>query len=756
MSFIDNLTAQLPFGKKSPESEYFFALNIGLSQVTAAVWSISGHDLDILGQATLEYEGTDDLLEKAYKALDKSMGALEVEPQKILFGVPDPWSMDDDLKDPYSKLLKKMLKEYELEPMAFVTIQNAVTFLLQKQEGVPPTAILIGVGDFLESTLVRGGKPVDTKAVKRTGQILEEIEKTAGQFTEVEVLPSRILLYSTKEGENLAKVKDELMSYPWMQKMPFLHFPKIEVLDDSITTEAVVAAGAVEIDPHINFKHAFPVKKQYSPLHHSNSLTDIPESLRLGRKHTGDEEPAPAAREPGGHPLKRYHQGVGTEDGQPEDLGFVKGDIKDQQEIDDLIEEEALEPYQAPRRKRSWTKLFRLPVIRNVSQVFKFEGNLGKFIFIPIILALVCAGYLFLVKAAVTVYVEPRVLEQDTEVVADPRITSVDEEKKLIPGSIIETTVSGSGKASATGQKQIGDPARGKVVVFNRTSSKVSFSQGTVLTADNGLKFTIDSAVSVASQSSTTGADFSVIIKAGKSDPVGVSAEAIGPESNLPGNTELVVAGYSKSQVLAQVADALSGGTSKKVTVVTADDQKKLQAQVLNDLRSKAESDLQGKMSGDKKIISEALSVVDGKYSYNKKINDQANEFSLNADVRFKGTSYSDSDLKTIVSKLIKTNVPEGFELNVSSMETQADISKVEKDGRLVFKAKFKAKLLPKIDAQDLKKKIRGKSIKEVADQLKGIENVIGSEIKFNPWMPQSFARLPLLDRNITINITPK
>lgn len=785
MSFIDNITAQLPFGKKSEQSEYFFALNIGLSQVTAAVWSIAGHDLDILGQATLSYEGSDDLLDKAYKVLDKSLGALELEPQKILFGVPDSWSLDDDLKEPYSKLLKRMLKEYELEPMAFVTTTNAVTFLLQKQEGVPSTAILIGLGDFVESTLVKNGKPIDTKSAKRDGQLFEEIEKTAGSFTEVEVLPSRILLYATKEGGDLSKVRDELMSYPWMQKMPFLHFPKIEILDDDIATRATIAAGAMEIDPHVNLKRNLVIKKQPSPLLHHSGLLNTPEELRPGKNQT-KEQPSLEGR----HPLKRYHQMVGSPSEEAQDVGFVTGDIRQpredlqdgnsgeqvQLEDDGLINpniEQGFDSHPVPRMTEDRVEIFGksssklaflpaflhkisgLPLIKNVSQAVRFEGKLGKLIFIPLILAVISAAYLFLVKASVTVFVEPKILEQSAEVVADPQATAVDEEKEIIPASVIETTVSGSGKAAASGQKKIGDSSKGKVVIYNKTDTAKSFSQGTTLSSDNNLKFTLDSSVKVASKSSSI-VDGGEVTKWGKSDPTGVTATEIGPDGNLPGGSSLSINGFSDSQVAVKVEEAFSGGTSKNVTVVTADDQKKLQAQVLNEIRSRAEADLQGKVSGDKKIVSEALTVMDGKYNFNKKINDQAGEFSLNATVRFKGTSYSDADLKTMVSKLIKTNVPDGFELNVSSMETQADIFKVEKDGRLIFKAKFKAKLLPIINAEEAKEKMLGKSIKEVADQLKTIDNVIGSEIKFTPKMPESLARLPLLKRNITVNITPK
>ncbi len=64
---------------------------------------------------------------------------------------------------------------------------------------------------------------------------------------------------------------------------------------------------------------------------------------------------------------------------------------------------------------------------------------------------------------------------------------------------------------------------------------------------------------------------------------------------------------------------------------------------------------------------------------------DQATDFTVNVTVTMKGTAYMDGDLKSIVSKLVKVNVPEGYELDLAKTETQADVSKLEKDGRLVF-----------------------------------------------------------------------
>ncbi len=781
MSFLDKITAQLPLGNKSENTEYFFALNIGLSEFTASVWGIFGQGIDILGQASAPYRDSEDLIEKAYQALDKSLGALEVEPQKILFGVPETWSLDDNLKEPYLKLLRKMLKEYDLSAVAYVTTTNAIAFYLQKQDGVPSTSILLGVGDFVEVTLVKGGKIIGTKVIKRGDGLFGNIEEALKQFTEVEVLPSKILVYPTREDEDTGKLLDDLMSYPWMQRLSFLHFPKIEVLSANICVESIILSAASELNPDVSLKHSFASSRQAIP------------TPTLGQRELGH--------------TRQLNTAKGEQrDSDDSDLGFVKGDIKAKAEEQEEPNEEA-----GLKKGRSLSRLARQeevdlesdslispeieeeyaffkednPIVKNqnkeentalgglesafgvvinplkkiipsdfwkrVPPLPKFNFLFGgKLIIAPVILVVLVAAYIFMVKATVTVFVEPQVLERDTEVVADPKVTEVSEERKVIPGTIVETTVSGTGKAAATGTKQIGDPAKGKVVIYNKTSAPRTFSQGTVLVGSNNLKFTLDSSITVASQSAVEGG-----ISFGKGT-VPVTAEAIGPDSNLMGGSDLTISQQPGTSYSAKVDEALSGGTSKEVKVVTSDDQKKLQAKVTDELRQKAEEDLKGKQTEGKKIISEALAVADGKYTFSKAVNEQAGEFSLSATVRFKGTSYSDTDLKTIVSKLVGTSIPEGFQMNLQDMETQADVAKVEKDGRLIFKARFKAKLLPKLDLESLKREIKGSSVDGAVERLKKIENIMGAEIQFSPSLPGPLGRIPILDQNISINVSPK
>jgi hypothetical protein len=344
--------------------------------------------------------------------------------------------------------------------------------------------------------------------------------------------------------------------------------------------------------------------------------------------------------------------------------------------------------------------------------------------------------------------VDPKILEKEAQIVADPGISAMDESKKEIVGKVIETTVDGTGKAPATGKKQIGDAAKGAVILYNKTAASKNFPQGTVLIGPDNLNFTLDTSVTVASQSAVDGG-----ISFGKST-VNATASTIGPDGNLAAGKDLTIKGFSTDQYSAKVDSAFSGGVSKDVTVVTSDDQKKLLASLTSELKKKASEEVQGKLTGDMKILEETFIEKVLKQSFSKNVGDQASEFSLTLNLSLKGTAYSDTDLKALVGKLVETTVPVGYDLDISRTETQATVSKVEKDGKIIFTAKYKAKLMPKLNLEEIKKDITFKTPLQVEDILKSHESVIGADVHTIPELPGPLMRLPLLPQNINLEIS--
>lgn len=713
MSFLSNLTTRLPFSRKQEDAENFFALVIGMEKLTAALWTIEGGKLKIVEVATESYLSEDDIIKVADGLLDAVVGERQIDPQKILFGVPDSWLSEENLKEDYLRLLRRLVKELEVTPMAYVSKTSALVHFLEKREGVPTTAILIGLEkNHVTITVVRASKPDGTKTIQRFDNLGVDIEKVLLSFTSIEVLPSKILIYGESEG-NLDKTKTQLLSFSWMSKLSFLHFPKIETLENDIETTGVCFAGASEIETNVTYSQPEKTKQ-------------VKQLSKLGEEEEIKEEKA-----------KPKEASLDSKD-----LGFVVGDVASQAEKETESNiEEADYPVEIEQKLQLPSNL-NLGFLKGI--IPKRFGNLPMIVGVILgVLALLAAAYVFLLKADVKIFVEPKILENDTQVTADPNIKSVNEAEKKIPGQVVETEISGSGNGVASGKKQVGEEAKGTIVIRNKTDEAITLSKGVKLTS-NSLNFNLDTSVTIASRSADDGTW-------GKA-PGTVTASAIGADSNLPSGSDLTTSGYSAEKLIAKAEGNFSGGTSKDVTVVSDSDQQKLLAQVASDLRKQAQQKLQEKLT-DKKILEEALSETVVKKSFNKNIGDQATNFTLNLITRYKGTAFDDKDLRTIVSKLVSTDVPADFSLDLNDTETSADVSKLEKDGRVIFLARFKAKLIPKINTNNIKNQIRGKSADGAIVVIKGMENVLGAEIKLTPAMPGPLKRLPLLGKNINIEV---
>lgn len=744
MSFLDKFTTLLPFGKRKETKEYFFALNIGMGKLTAALWVIEGSALKILETASENYSSNDDIVSVTDKLLDAVLGLKDIDPQKILFGVPSSWIVDENLKDEYLKILKSLVRELELTPIAYVATSHAIIHFLEKQEGIPTTAILVGFEkQYLTITVVRAGKIDGVKVIERRENAGSDIERALLTFADVETLPSKMLIY----GEIASNLKSQLLSFPWMSKLSFLHLPKIDTLEEGTPIKSVCMAGGSEIRSDIKFTEQ-----------HVKNL-----SVKSVLIDEGGETKKEAEMED-----KKFAQA---------NFGFVVGDVaeetqnlKESEIQNDLTEEELPVKKESLTREKTEEELTvpqeyalevedferDMPVPEAPKKEHKEKFNLKRFIpkgsftimvILAVVLVLGLAGgaYIFLSKAKVKIFVEPKIVEQDAQVVADPNQKTVNEDGKIIPGQVIETEVSGTAKDSASGKRQIGDPAKGTVSLYNKTLDSISLSKGTQV-SKGGVKFTLDTGVSIASSSaSDTGITF------GKANTT-VTAVAIGADGNLPSGSDFVVGGYGGDKLLAKSEGNFSGGTSKDVTVVSADDQQRLLAKLSSDLRQQAQQKLQEKYP-NKKIPQEALSEQITSKSYSKNINDQASEFSLNLTIHYKGTAFDDQDLRSIVSKLVNLQVPPGFRLDVAATETQADVSKLEKDGRLIFLARFKAKLIPIIDTDKIRSEIKFKSGSEAINIIKGMANVLDAEINITPALPKAIERLPILSNNISVEV---
>ena len=143
--------------------------------------------------------------------------------------------------------VKKLMSALSLTALGFVPIHQAIIYSFKQDEGVPPNAILVGVsGKILSIYLYKIGSLVGSTRITSTDTIAKDVEEAIKGMPNVEVLPSRMLLYGGVT-ETLEEVKRQLLHHPWQTRVNFLHFPKIEILPLDQPLTAISIAGASEM-----------------------------------------------------------------------------------------------------------------------------------------------------------------------------------------------------------------------------------------------------------------------------------------------------------------------------------------------------------------------------------------------------------------------------------------------------------------------------------------------------------------------------
>jgi hypothetical protein len=263
---------------------------------------------------------------------------------------------------------------------------------------------------------------------------------------------------------------------------------------------------------------------------------------------------------------------------------------------------------------------------------------------------------------------------------------------------------------------------------------------GTTITAPNGLQFTLDSAVTVASGDAILGASTAT---------ANVTAGDIGQDYNLPSGTKFTVSGQDSS-VAAKNDNAFSGGTKKSVTVVSQNDIQKALTDLPKQLEGKARSDIAPKVTDGNALLPNFN--VD-KQNFDKKLNDQANQIILQGTVTFQGISYSNADMVKLANLLFNSG---DTQLGQNDLGISAKNIVVEKNNDVSADLTIQANLVPKIDTTALGKQIAGSSVQKAKNLISNFPQVENVGIVLNPDLPFLPKNLPGNPKNIRIGITTK
>ncbi len=681
--------------KPKERNENYWALLIESNWISSAVWQITDGKVEIVS-ASPATRWEEDLLgavDSSLSACTQNLDENVKDPTKTVFGVPNLWVEDGNIKQEYLEKLKNICRDLSLIPSGFVILSEAISHFVKQEEEVPLSGIVVGFNDeIIDISIFELGKLMGVTNVARSISVEDDIHEGLSRLSQqFQNFPSRLILYNQKEQE-LEEIKNSLNNVDWEKvgEGKFIHTPRVEIFDPGKKIPAIALAGGSEMEAvsGIRFKGSEP---------------DTIIGDHLGEEIENVEEP----------------QGITAKD-----LGFSV--------VEDKDSEKAQAKIKLPKFSLQLPKL-------NFSNIIKSMPNfsLGKKPLVYgglIILTLLLVGFAMwwvLPKATVILYVTPQKLEESVVLTAGDDIETEN----------ISVLVSGEKIKPTTGTKTVGDKAKGQVKVQNGTAFPINLSSGTILVSSSDLKFVTTQSASVSGALSPSDPGIATL---------DIEALNIGSEYNLPKDEIFKVDNYPKAEVDARSTDSFSGGSSREIQAVSSEDRNLLMDELKTELLEEAKNKLDDQVDSSKILVDSSLSEEITDENFSNKVGDEATNLKLSMELKFIGMVVTKSDLTIIARKNIEARIPSGFVLRDDQIIF--DFGEADEEGQL--KVRIVANLLPTVNVSEISKNIAGRYPNLAKDYLTSVPGFFRAEFRIKPHLFGKLGTLPHLSKNISVEVS--
>lgn len=644
------------------------------------------------------------------------------------------------IKDPYKKRISQIARELELKPLGFIEYHEAIVRYFAHVEKTPLTAIVLEVDIPTVSIFIyRGGELSFSKNCARTENIIEDLTSLIEEVLDKSILPNRIILYDSNEA---IEASSKITNHRW-DKDIFVQIPKVEVLNESLLESILMHAVSYQLFSKSQTTYD-PLPEQQSP--HSNSEDvqdervegfvigeDIAKIKSSDEDMDKDKDVAPDA------------QDTNTQTHNPEDANSTQGySAPLSGALPPAADAENNQKISINKIKDSLA-----PGLKSISNFLKSRGGALLAITMGILLIIVSVFTLlyFFHEASVTVFMDSREIEENAVITAEQGSSQEDGVVNIVPYT---DKLTASDSVNTTGKKVIGQKARGKVTIFNSQNSERTFKKGTILTGESKVRFLTLEEVKVASASTSLTSEGNVLTITGKVD-VSAEAEELGPEGNISSGKDLTVEDFSSNQYFATVAESFSGGTREEVQTVSRDDMENLEEKLTNKLKAQS-SKVEKAAEKGTIVIPDLTELTNQTEKFSHEVGEEASRLSLTMGATVKAYAYEASDLKKVLSSILKDKIPDGFELR--SDKISYDLKRVSRrSGRIRLEVEVNAQALPVLDQSAVYADLLGKSQQSMESVLKSKYKIKGYEADIKSPLPILRDRIPIFKKNLTLKV---
>lgn len=716
------------FSNTQPAEKLYLTIVLTESYVQSSYWQFNEQQILIKDRSD-RHPYIDD--QDCIKQIDASLQELGKESEsanEVVFGLEPSWVTQTGVSDQRKPLLKKITQDLSLKAVGFVVIGEAVFQHLLKQQPFLTSLLLEIQKEELRVSLVKQGKLLASEKVGRSGDTAADLAEGLARFGKaapaLAQLPSKIIMFSYQLTEDeLANEEQTILHHDWMTQQTFVQPPLIEILAAQAVLDAVVLEGGAAVGQSMGIA-AVTATAEAQPEEPAAMVSSFGVPIAAGAMSGEAADEAMASN------VVPAELAVPTpETALPSSLPNMPSD-EPPPDDDDL-----------PTKPARFAWLSKLTPYHLKHHPMILAGLLGG------LLVVVIGIYAFLrftATATLAVQLRTEPVSREVSLILDPAATAPSE--TTLPVNRVTREIEGSLTLPTTGVKLVGDQAKGKVTLFNKTTSPKTFDAGTVLRSGQ-LEFTLDQEVTVASASVTTSGS-SETKTFGQSD-VNITAREIGTESNVAKDTQFRVESFDESTYAATSTDALTGGSSREVRVASEADRAKLLEELRADLLETAEQEFKSDTSNGTRLVPSGRITIQ-QSTYSAQVGAEVDTLTLNATAVVEAYSYENEQLRPLAEQLLQNEIPSGYVLVTDSIQilSDAQLETASASSLVRLEANLSSLAKPDLDAESFKSEVAGVSLSQLPSLLGSKNEVANYTVAFQPSLAQAIIRrLPTGDR---------
>lgn len=719
------------------KTKLFLAILLTEQSVQAVLWSVTRGQIKVEKKSeTYQINQPDQTAKQTDLAL-QDLGEQSENLKEVVFGLPPSWSDAQGVLDNKKPLLKKLTEDLSLEAIGFVVISEAVVKNLLKTEKNLSAVLVFYTNNQIDVVLVENGVIKKTESVFRSedsvGDLVEGLARIRADHPSN--FPPQLRLISVSlDQEELYEQQQTLINHEWVGEEQFVSVPTITMADLATAIESLVNQGgraaAESEDIAVSEKPtAAKPTAETTPVKESEPADFAFTEVKMNQETMPDDNLAVVPKSFG---IPIMSKNLPTLD-EHSPTSTIKHD-------DD--EPEKPITAQKPKKKSKLTKwLFKHKLYVGLG----FGAGLLALLLISVVMMAV-AG-----RAVINLTLKERPIAKDLTITLDASLAESNFEKLTLKSELKEKTLTFNQTNETTGTTLVGEKATGKIQIVNKTDGVKTFAAGTSFSSGS-LRFTLNDDITVASSSVEIKQNAEVKTY-GTSDAV-ITAVKIGAEGNLAANTNLTVGDFSSTSYEAHTIEALTGGSSRELRVVSETDQAQLLAEVKKKILELAVQQFHDDSiaDGQKTFVSTGKLTVD-EANYSAKVGDEAKTLTLDLVATVKAIAYLNQDLKPLAQYVLTDLIPSGYQMINKDPEILSAINSAASGSAVVIEANISTKAVPIVDLDALRSEIAGQSLSSAEAILKGKGEIKDFTIQLIPAIMHSlWKKLPGNANNITIN----